>query len=121
MGGGEGNATEKQTRSELLFEEKEDKQEMLVSGWREKGIKVSWKGNKTFVTILLVGKQSARTGNTLPNVCQGAQVGLLGLVPMLPQQRVHDLLLRLRLQQTRLDLAVCDHLCGGGDDTHTSA
>lgn len=64
-----------------------------------------------YITILLVGKQSTCTGNTLANVSKGAQVGLLGLVAMLPEQRVHDLLLQVGLQLTRLDLAVGDHLC----------
>lgn len=63
------------------------------------------------ITVLLVGKQPTCTGNRLSDVSEGAQVGLLGLMPVLPQQRVHDLLLQLRLQLTNLDLVIGDHLC----------
>lgn len=64
-------------------------------------------------TILLVGEQSARAGHTLADVGEGAQVGLLGLVAVLAQQRVHDLLLQVGSQLTALDVAVDDGLCGG--------
>lgn len=66
---------------------------------------------KVNVTILLVGKQSTCTGNTLANVSKRAQVRLFGLVAMLPQQRVLDLLLQVGPQLTSLDLAIGDHLC----------
>lgn len=64
------------------------------------------------ITILLVGEQSTRAGHTLADVGEGTQVGLLGLVAMLPQQRVHDLLLQVGFQLTALDVAVDDGLCG---------
>lgn len=68
--------------------------------------------NKSFcITILLARKYPACTGNSLANICKRAQVGLLGLVPMLPQQSVCDLLLQLCLQLTTLNLAVSDHFC----------
>lgn len=60
----------------------------------------------------MVGEQSTRAGHALADVGEGAQVGLLGLVAMLPQQRVHDLLLQVGFQLPTLDVAVDDGLCG---------
>lgn len=67
--------------------------------------------NTVCVTVLLVGKQPACTGDTLADVCKRAQVGLLGLVAMFAQQRVDDLLLQVCFQLSSLDLVVGDHLC----------
>lgn len=65
-------------------------------------------------TILLAGEQPAGAGHTLADVGEGAQVGLLSLVAVLAQQRVHHLLLQVGRQLTALDVAVDDGLCGGG-------
>ena len=64
----------------------------------------------TSITVLRVGKQPTCTGDRLPDVRQRAQVGLLGLVAMSPEQRVHDLVLQLGLQLPDLDLVVSDQL-----------
>ena len=62
------------------------------------------------ITILLVGKQPTCTGDRLADVGQRAQVGLLGLVAMFPEQRVRHLLPQLRLQHVVGHLVVRDHL-----------
>ena len=46
--------------------------------------KENFKKLKAGITVLLIGKQPTCTGNTLADVSQRAQVGLLGLVAMLP-------------------------------------
>lgn len=72
--------------------ERKDKEEELTDSWKtpeENKSGIVWvkkRDTKRWfgVTILLVGKQPTCTGNTLANVSKGAQVGLLGLMAMLP-------------------------------------
>lgn len=62
------------------------------------------------ITIIGVRKHPTGTGDRLPDVSQRAQVGFLGLMPMLPQQSIGHLVLQVSLQQACLYLMVNNHL-----------
>lgn len=62
------------------------------------------------ITIVRAGKHSTCTGDRLPDVSQGAEVGFLGLVPMLPEQSVGHLLLKIGFQKAGLNLMVNNHI-----------
>lgn len=64
----------------------------------------------TCITIIRVGKHPTCTGDRLANVSQGAQVGFLGLVTMLPQQGIGDFILEVCLQKAGINLIVYNHL-----------
>lgn len=50
------------------------------------------------ITIIRVGKHPTCTGDGLPNVSQGSKVGFLGLMPVLPEQSIGHLILKVRFQ-----------------------
>lgn len=50
------------------------------------------------ITIIRVGKHPTCTGDRLPDVSQGPEVGFLGLMSVFPKQCVRDLILKVRLQ-----------------------
>lgn len=62
------------------------------------------------ITIIRAGKHSTCTGDCLPNVSQGSKVGFLGLVPMLPEQSVGHLILKVGFQKACLNLMVNNHI-----------
>lgn len=89
--------------------EREFKQKMRSDGVKVRPVKRA-ADSRPCITIIRAGKHSTCTGDRLPNISQGPEVGLLGLMPMLPEQSIGHLILKVRLQKARLNLMVNNHI-----------